>query len=139
VKRALFVLLVLFLTAAAAGVPASAHHSFGAVYFEDESVTIEGELVEFQLRNPHCWVYFMAKDGNGEMQKYGAEWANASRLKQAGMNEQTLRPGDIIVVTGSPGRKAEEHKMHLKRIVRPSDGWTWGGGRNDSGGRGGRR
>jgi len=137
VKRTLLVLLV---GAVSAGVPVSAHHSFAAAYFEDQTVSVEGELVQFELRNPHSWVYVMARDENGEMQKYGAEWANAARLKQGGMNEDTLKPGDLVVLTGSPGRKAEEHRLHLKKIVRPADGWTWGGGgRGGPAGRGGRR
>ena len=128
-------LLVLLAGAVFFGVPVYAHHSFAAVYFEDQTVSIEGELVQFELRNPHSWVHVMAKDENGEMQKYSAEWANAARLKQGGMSEDTLKPGDLVVITGSPGRKADERRIHLKRIVRPADGWTWGGG--GGGGRGG--
>jgi hypothetical protein len=30
---------------------ALAHHSFAATYVEDQSVTIEGQLVQFLLRN----------------------------------------------------------------------------------------
>jgi hypothetical protein len=133
VKRTLVVVL---LVAAGTGVPAYAHHSFAATYVEEKSVSIEGELVQFELRNPHSWVYVMAKDENGEMQKYGAEWANATRLKQGGMTEETLKPGDIVTITGAPGRKVDEHRIHLKKIVRPADGWTWGGG-GGPGGRGG--
>jgi len=33
-----------------------AHHSFAATYIENQSVTIEGELVQFGLRNPHSFV-----------------------------------------------------------------------------------
>ena len=129
-------LLVVLSGVAATGVPASAHHSFAASYLEDQSVSIEGELVQFELRSPHSWVYVMAPDENGEMHKYGAEWANATRLKQGGMTEETLKPGDQVVITGAPARKADQHRIHLKKIVRPADGWTWGGG-GGPGGRGG--
>ena len=30
----------------------SAHHSFAATYFEDQTTKIEGDLVQFQFRNP---------------------------------------------------------------------------------------
>ena len=53
-----------------AGVPAIAHHSFASLYFEEESVSIEGELFEFILRSPHAWVYVMAENGDGEMQLF---------------------------------------------------------------------
>lgn len=129
-------LLVVLFGVAAAGTPASAHHSFAASYFEDQSVSLEGELVQFELRSPHSWVYVMAPDENGEMRKFGAEWANAARLKQGGMTEDTLKAGDRVIITGAPGRRPEERRLHLKKIVRPSDGWTWGGG-GGPGGRGG--
>ena len=51
--------LVILLAAAAtsvAGARVFAHHSFSATYQEDQSVTIEGELVQFMFRNPHSFV-----------------------------------------------------------------------------------
>ena len=98
---------------------------FARFYFEDESVSIEGELLEFKLRSPHAWLYVMAEDADGEMQLYTAEWANANRLGRQGVTENTLLTGDRVVITGSPGRNPSEHQIHLKRIERPSDGWTW--------------
>ncbi len=108
-----------------AGVPAKAHHSFAQYYFEDELVSIEGELFEFNLRSPHAWIYVMTENANGEMQLFAAEWANANRLGRQGVNEKTLRPGDHVVITGNPGRDRSEHQIHLKSIERPTDGWTW--------------
>ncbi len=32
-----------------------AHHSFAATYFEDKTVTIEGNLKQFLYRNPHSF------------------------------------------------------------------------------------
>ena len=130
------VLLIVLVGAVMAGVPASAHHSFAASYFEDKSLTVEGELVQFQLRNPHAWVYVMAPDETGTMQKYSIEWSAGTRLKEGGMTEETLKAGDHVIVTGAPGRLAEDHKIHLKSISRPSDGWKWGGGGGGGGGRG---
>ena len=44
---------------------ALAHHSFAATYVEDQSVTIEGQLVQFLLRNPHSFVHVMVKEKDG--------------------------------------------------------------------------
>ena len=119
------ILLVLaFSLAALARV--AAHHSFSAYYFEEKSVTIEGVVQEFQLRSPHAILLFDARDAGGQMRTYAAEWGNPNRLSRQGITRDTLKPGDAVIVSGSPGRTASEYKLHLKQIRRPSDGWAWG-------------
>ncbi len=108
---------------------AYAHHSFAAYYFENQSVSIEGDVVEFVYTAPHAWVHVMAPDANGQVQRFAAEWSNPTRLARDQITKETLRPGDRVIITGSPGRTASEYKLHLKRIERPIDGWTWSGGR----------
>ena len=117
----------LFVTAAA-----NAHHSFPAYYFEDQTITIEGEVAEFDYRAPHAWVHVLVGDANGQIQRFSAEWANPQRLMRDGITRDSLKPGDRVVVTGSPGRTASERKMHLKRVVRPADGWMWSGMRRNA-------
>ena len=128
--RILVALAVALLVAAAA----NAHHSFPAYYFEDQTVTIEGTVVEFDFRAPHTWLHVQARDADGQMQRFSAEWANPQRLGRDGVTAQHLKSGDVVRITGSPGRTASERKIHLKRIERPADGWVWGGA-----GRGGQR
>jgi hypothetical protein len=124
------ILLVLLVGAFAAVAPLSSHHSFAAHYFEEQSMTITGDLVEFEYRSPHAWVHVMAPDEGGTMRRYAAEWQNPNRLNQQGITKDTLKPGDRVVVVGSPGRIAGEYKLHLKGIERPADGWKWRGGRD---------
>ena len=118
---------VLLLVLASAVVPVEAHHSFAADYHEDQRVSVEGDLVEFEYRAPHSWVHLMVKDERGDLQKYSAEWASPTRLSQRGVTADWLKPGDHIVISGSPGRKPSERRIHLKTITRPVDGWTWSG------------
>lgn len=120
-------LSLLFLAVATAGAPLSAHHSFAAHYFEDQTVSIEGELVEFEYRAPHSWVHVMVKDDSGTPQRYSAEWASPTRLSQRGVTQDTLRAGDRVVLSGSPGRNPADRRIHLKSITRPADGWNWSG------------
>jgi hypothetical protein len=109
----------------AAALSLSAHHSFSAYYFEEQSVTIEGVVQEFQYRSPHAVLMFTARDDQGQTRTYAAEWGNPNRLSRQGITRDTLKPGDAVVVTGSPGRTATEYKLHLKGIRRPADGWSW--------------
>lgn len=121
--RTLFTLAIIALIGA---VSANAHHSFAADYFESESTTLEGEVLEFQLRSPHALLMFKARTPEGTVETYTAEWANPRRLTSAGVTQNTLKAGDVVVVTGSPGRKPGERKVHLKGIHRPADGWAYG-------------
>ena len=116
--------IVVMLAFLALSARASAHHSFAAFYFEDQSVSIEGVVTEFHYVNPHAWVYISAREGT-----VGAEWSNPARLAQAQIGKDTLKPGDRVVITGSPSRDVQDYKIHLKGIVRPSDGWAWAGRR----------
>jgi hypothetical protein len=110
-----------------ASVPASGHHSFAAHYFEDQSISVEGEIAEFEYVNPHAWVHVHAVDLSGRTQRVSAEWASPGRLKQQGIDKSTLRAGDRVILTGSPSRNQSEYKMHLKGIERRADGWKWSG------------
>ncbi len=106
-----------------ASAPAFAHHSFYAMYFEDYSVTLEGVVQKFEYRSPHAILVFTSREEDGLEQIYTAEWSNPSRLNREGVKKDTLKYGDVVLVTGSPGRVAAERKMHLKGIQRPADGW----------------
>jgi hypothetical protein len=120
------ILIALGIALLAAG-GAHAHHSFSAYYFEEQTVTIEGTVDVFEYRAPHAWLHVLAPDADSQMQRFSAEWANPQRLARDGVTVDRLKPGDVVRVTGSPGRTASERKIHLKRIERPADGWVWGG------------
>lgn len=106
------------------GMPAYAHHSFAATYFEDKSLTIEGKVVEFDFRNPHSLLTLEVPE-DGKAASWLAEWRSAGRLLNDGVSKDTLHPGDHVTVTGSPGHNAGEHRIHLKKIERPADGFHW--------------
>ena len=88
-------------------------------------MTIEGDVIAFELKNPHAWLHLAVVDENGKPQKFSAEWSNAARLKQAGFSAESFKPGEHLILTGSPGRNPAEHRIHLRTIQRPSDGWKW--------------
>ena len=128
-SRRLSIVLLLFAVvfAIAVAVPLVAHHSFAATYFEDKQETVEGDLVQFVFRNPHSFVHMDVPDASGEKVRYAVEWASGSSLAGQGVTRDTLKLGDHVVVTGMPGRNAEDHRMRMKTIVREKDGWKWSG------------
>lgn len=124
--RTLFVLLGLALVTMA-GARVHAHHSFAATYFEDQTESIEGNLVQVLFRNPHSFVHVMARDKNGRLQRYAVEWGPGGQLNRQGVTRETLHTGDHVIVTGNPGRNSDDHWLRMKTITRPSDGWKWKG------------
>jgi hypothetical protein len=122
VKRTLLALWLGALTAVASP---SAHHSFAADYLEEKSISIEGDVIAFEFKFPHAWLHLGVVGGDGQRQKYSVEWSNPGRLKQAGFKADSFKPGDHLIITGSPHRDPAEPRLHLRTIQRPSDGWRW--------------
>lgn len=105
---------------------AQAHHSFTATYNESEEVRIEGTLVAFHFRNPHASVDVLAEDENGEIVRWGIEWGGAGQLAGQGVTRESLKAGDHVIITGNPSRNAELHRLRMRSLLRPSDGYGWG-------------
>jgi hypothetical protein len=128
-KHRLLVLVslsVLILLALGRG-PTFAHHSVSASYIHGKSVKIDGTLKEFVWRNPHSFMKVEAVDKNGEKQIWVIEGAAPQQLSEGGLTASTFRAGDKVVVTGYPGRIAEDHRLLLQVIERPSDGFKYSG------------
>jgi hypothetical protein len=123
-KRYLAALLVA--AAFVSGGRAIAHHSFSATYYEDQSVTIEGELVQFLFRNPHSFVHVLVKQPDGSEVRYSAEWGGAGQLQGQGVTRDTLKFGDFVVISGAPGRNPADHRIRMVTLHRPSDSFGWG-------------
>ena len=120
-KRYLVVLLVA--VAMLAGARAYAHHSFAATYFEDRMVTIEGDLAQFQFRNPHSWVHVNVKEKDGTVVRYAVEWGGTGQLGNTGITRDTLKIGDHVVISGNPARNPKQHQVRMLSLHRTKDGF----------------
>ena len=120
--------LVIGLVAAAAlvGARAYAHHSFAATYLEDQTVQVEGDLVQFLFRNPHSFVHLNVKEKDGTVVRYAVEWGGAGQLQGLGVTRETLKIGDHVIITGSPGRNPKDHRVRMVTLLRPKDGYNFG-------------
>ena len=87
---------------------------------------IEGKLLQFQFRNPHSFVHVQAPDENGQLQRWAVEWGGAGQLSGQGVTNQTLRVGDVVSITGNPGRDPADHRIRMQYLRRPADGFEWG-------------
>jgi hypothetical protein len=123
--RVFLVLLIvgMFLCATAA----YSHHSLAATYNSTAEIKLEGRLVQFVFRNPHSFVHIEAKKENGEIERWAVEWTGAAALSRGGVQGDTLRPGDQVVITARPSRTAGETRALMLSLWRPSDNFKWGG------------
>lgn len=111
------------------GPAAAAHHSQVAVYQTSAEQKIEGKLVQVLIRSPHSWVHVEGKDVNdpkGTVQRFGIEWGGAAQLSRQGVDGKTLKVGDVVKITGRPGRNSADKRLLMMYMERPADGWSWG-------------
>ena len=50
----------------------------------------------------------------------------AGIVDAVGSEVRTVKPGDHVVITGNPGRNAVDHRVRMRSLKRPSDGFGWG-------------
>jgi hypothetical protein len=110
-----------------AGAVASAHHSYSATYDVAGQVKLEGKLVQFVYRNPHSFVHVQAPDPKGVQQRWAVEWSGTGQLAEAGVQRDTLKVGDEVIITGRPSRVPGEYRVLMVTLQRPRDGFRWGG------------
>lgn len=102
---------------------AEAHHSIAGYYNTLREATIDGTVAEFQFVNPHP-VLVVDVRRNGATERWQLEMDNRYELADIGVTDTTFRPGDRIVVAGSPAHR-EPRKMYIQRLDRPADGFSY--------------
>ena len=105
---------------------AYAHHSYAATYDVTREVKLEGKLVQFVYRNPHSFVHLMAADDKGVPQRWAVEWSGTTQLGSQGVNRESLKIGDEVVIVARPSRVPGEYRALMLRLKRTSDGFAWG-------------
>jgi uncharacterized protein DUF6152 len=108
------------------GTAAYAHHSYAATYDVTREVRLEGKLVQFVYRNPHSFVHVMAADDKGVQQRWAVEWSGTTQLGSQGVNRESLKVGDEVVIVGRPSRVPGEYRALMIKLKRTSDGFAWG-------------
>jgi len=103
-----------------------AHHSFTATYDTSKTVTIEGKVTQFLLRNPHSFIHIAVIGKDGKEEAWNIEWAAAGQLGGAGVTRDALKVGDPVVITGNPARDPADQRLRMVTVKRTSDGFNWG-------------
>ena len=96
--------LTMVVAFAVLGGVASAHH--GRAGYSEPS-TVKGTVTSVEWKNPHCFINFDVKDEKGTVTHWVGELSAPQTMLAAGVNKNTLKPGDEIVVKGTRGGASE--------------------------------
>jgi hypothetical protein len=130
-RTSVFALLVAATLLAGNG-RSDAHHSFTGAYNVDKTITIKGKIVQIAFRSPHSFFYVESQDVSGVAQQWAIEGASAGQFAQQGVDSNSFRVGDVVDVTANPSRTPNSTRARLLKIVRPSDGKSWGTGADET-------
>jgi hypothetical protein len=109
------------LMTAFAGTSVMAHHSYSA-YHRDQIIEVEGVVESFEFISPHSFLRVKADDGR----VYIGEWRAAAAMQRLGVEKDTIRPGDRVVMSGNPKRDIDESGIvNVRTVHRPADGSKW--------------
>ncbi len=53
------------------------------------------------------------------MQTWAVEWGAGGQLSRDGVTRESLKPGDIVIIKGNPGRNPDDHRIRMQSITRP--------------------
>lgn len=104
---------------------ATAHHSRPAAYHVDQLIVIEGVATQLFWRNPHPFLFVEVEQDDGSVVTWAAEMAPTIAMTKAGYTEDSIEPGQRIMVIGSPAREGKRI-LTFEGAYRPTDGWVYG-------------
>ena len=102
-----------FTCAATAHHPPQMEHCF--------SFTFTGEIERVEWRNPHVALFIRTDAGDS----HELVWLNPQQLGWAGIERDTIRPGEQVIVTVGTREDRLAQPMLLAAITRQRDAWTW--------------
>ena len=108
-----------------AAAPASAHHSFAAIYDLKQSVTVKGTIVQVRLTNPHSWFYVDVKSAAGDVEHWAFEAGTPSGMIRNGYKASVIKKGDEVTITGFHAKDPSQN-MGMLRELRTADGTVYG-------------
>lgn len=94
---------------------AFAHHGT-ANYETTKSISVTGAVTDFNFTNPHVEVFLDAKDTSGKITKWQGELTSPNHLARSGWHKDTLKPGDVITISGFP-TKSGTPEIWIQKIV----------------------
>jgi hypothetical protein len=94
----------------------SAHHAFAAEFDRDQPVEVTGTVTLVEWMNPHARFYVDAADEDGEIVNWDFELGSPNGLMRQGWRRDSLKPGDVVTVSGWRARNAA-HVVNAREVT----------------------
>ncbi len=105
---------------------AHAHHAVAGNFDMSQDIVLENAvLTELRFVNPHVYIYVDVPGDDGTTESWRCEMSAANHLRKRGWTAESLLPGQVMTVDGSPARR-EANVCHVGLITLP-DGSTLSG------------
>ena len=85
-----------------AGAPSAAyaHHAFAAEFDADKPIDLKGTVTKVKWVNPHSWLYFDVKGGDGAVTHWGVEFGTPNALARVGLTKADVAIGTQVHIKG---------------------------------------
>jgi hypothetical protein len=91
--------------------PTLAHHAVAAEFDTHKPITFTGTVKKVEWTNPHIYTQIETKTPDGQTVVYRVEGGAPNSLFRQGWRRDTLKPGDVVSVTGL--RAKNEQSMNV--------------------------
>ena len=113
-----------------AAVPLSGHHAFSAEFDIEQPLTIEGELVRWEMINPHSWFHIDVEAEDGTVSTWLVEGGSPNELIRQGVNRNTVQVGTFLVVEGYRAKDGTEKAVGRNFVLANGERLFLGGSAN---------
>lgn len=97
---------------------ASAHHSFSAIFDENQPIEVTGTVTKIEWMNPHVWFWLDVEREDGSVESWAFEMGSPNRLQRYGWHQNSMPVGQMISVVGSQARDGTM-KAAVETVVLP--------------------
>ena len=101
-------------------IPASAHHSFTAIYDGARVTELKGVVTKVDWINPHIYFYVDVTDARGKVTNWALEGGPTRRMRDAGITKNFVDEavGQTVTVFGYPAKDGHT-VLFLKKMTFP--------------------